>query len=367
MPGNAETDSAFGGQPGAEASAAPTQNDMVQGELTPIDEILHRKRRRDEDEPPAYYDISMLQPPVWKPEVSGYFFLGGLSSGAFLLARIAARMGRGQFASTARHGAYLAAAGALPCAPLLILDLGDPKRFHHMLRVFKPRSPMNFGTWAMTTYSACAVFAAYREWLKTQLRGQNLTALERGGLEIAGILGDIVGIPAAILLGGYTGVLLSTTSTPVWCKNMWLGPLFASGAIGTGCAAIRLSRQIAELRSVQSDETADKTLKAVASGSHICEAVMAVGYVAAAGKLAHPLLDGPQKGLFVGGGMVAGILLPEILDHAPVPKKAKPWLTLIGAVATLIGGFCLRHAFIEAGKTSALDPEAARQNSKQPG
>ena len=36
---------------------------------------------------------------------------------------------------------------------LLVLDLGDPLRFHHMLRVFKPSSPMSLGTWSLTVYS----------------------------------------------------------------------------------------------------------------------------------------------------------------------------------------------------------------------
>src|SRR5260370_7689768 len=34
----------------------------------------------------------------------------------------------------------------------LVLDLGDPLRFHHMLRVFKPSSPMSLGTWCLTIY-----------------------------------------------------------------------------------------------------------------------------------------------------------------------------------------------------------------------
>ena len=35
----------------------------------------------------------------------------------------------------------------------LVLDLGDPLRFHHMLRVFKPSSPMSLGTWCLSAYS----------------------------------------------------------------------------------------------------------------------------------------------------------------------------------------------------------------------
>ena len=36
---------------------------------------------------------------------------------------------------------------------MLVSDLGDPLRFHHMLRVFKPSSPMSLGTWSLTVYS----------------------------------------------------------------------------------------------------------------------------------------------------------------------------------------------------------------------
>src|SRR6266567_4562737 len=51
----------------------------------------------------------------------------------------------------------------LPCPPLLIADLGRPERFHHMLRVFKPMSPMNLGAWTLTGFSIpLTVIAALR-------------------------------------------------------------------------------------------------------------------------------------------------------------------------------------------------------------
>src|SRR4051794_26974191 len=105
---------------------------------------------------PAYYDVSMLKPPVWEKPIGVYFFLGGLAAGAYLLARVAERAGGERYRPITRAGSAVALLGALPCAPLLIEDLGDPKRFHHMLRVFKPESPMNFGAWALTTFSGAA-------------------------------------------------------------------------------------------------------------------------------------------------------------------------------------------------------------------
>src|SRR4051812_32078264 len=85
----------------------------------------------------SYYDISLLQAPVWKWEIASYFFLGGMSSGAYLVSRLAERFGGGRYRDVARVGSYVALASFLPCPPLLIHDLGDPKRFHHMLRVWK--------------------------------------------------------------------------------------------------------------------------------------------------------------------------------------------------------------------------------------
>ena len=43
---------------------------------------------------------------------------------------------------------------------LLVVDLGDPWRFHHMLRMFKPGSPMSLGVWSLTVYSLPLTIAA---------------------------------------------------------------------------------------------------------------------------------------------------------------------------------------------------------------
>jgi hypothetical protein len=48
---------------------------------------------QEEQQGPSYYDISMLQKPVWSWEVAAYFFFGGLSAGAYLLSRMAERFG----------------------------------------------------------------------------------------------------------------------------------------------------------------------------------------------------------------------------------------------------------------------------------
>ena len=42
----------------------------------------------------------------------------------------------------------------LPAPVLLIGDLGRPARFLNMLRIFKPRSPMNLGAWCLAAFTA---------------------------------------------------------------------------------------------------------------------------------------------------------------------------------------------------------------------
>ena len=327
-----------------------------------------RKRRREENEEPSYYDISLLKPPVWTPEVAAYFFLGGLSAGAFVIARCAERCGGKDSEDITRYGAYISLAAALPCAPLLIKDLGDPRRFHHMLRVVKLSSPMNFGSWVVTAFSGFVFLAAVREWLRAK-RGNKAPQDFAGFLDQSiGASSDALGVPSAILLAGYTGVLLSTTSTPVWCKNRSLGALFSASAIGAGASAIRLALDVKQLWAPAEESerrgSASHTVEMVETVAHIAEAAALAGYLAEAGELAKPLTHGKQKAAFWLGAVGAGLVLPTILCHAPAPTKWKRWLGIGASVLALAGGAALRWAFVEAGRESASDPDDARKSSR---
>ena len=100
----------------------------------------------------SYYGRPILKAPVWTWEIPAYFFFGGMAGAAapFALAQRAAR--RRRRSRGARGCVALAGAAASP--PLLIADLGRPERFLHMLRVFKPTSPMSVGSWILGASSA---------------------------------------------------------------------------------------------------------------------------------------------------------------------------------------------------------------------
>lgn len=313
---------------------------------------------------PAYYDLSMLKPPVWTPEVGAYFYLGGLSAGAFILARLAERFGGGWLGDMARVGTAVAAVAALPCAPLLVYDLGDPKRFHHMLRVWKPTSPMNLGSWVLTAYTGVCGLAVLREFARARRGDRPAEGAAKAADVTVGVLADAAGIPLALLLAGYTGVLLSTTATPVWSKNPWIGALFSASAVSAGAGAVRVAL---ELQGGDGNEAAVEALGKVETAARVAEVVAHTGFLADAGPLAKPLTDGGQKTSYLGGAIGAGIILPEILNRLPLPEKPRRWVKIAAGVIGLLGGYALRSAFVAAGRPSADDPDAARRNSRRRG
>lgn len=301
----------------------------------------------------GYYDLSMLKPPVWGGEIAAYFFLGGLSAGCYVLARMAERFGGARHRAVVRAGTFLAALAALPCAPLLIHDLGDPKRFLNMLRLFKPRSPMNLGAWTLTAYSGAAATAVLREWL----RGPRTDAERSAASKIVDgtllLVCDAAGVPLALLLAGYTGVLLSSTATPIWSRNPWLGPLFSASAIGSGASALSLA-----LAGRGADEESHRALRKVHTLAHLAEALLLAGFVSSAGRLAKPLSEGGSSAAL--RTMALSLFGSEILQWLPLPRRMSRWAGAAGAILGLAGGFALRWALVHAGRASAADPEAAR-------
>ncbi len=330
-------------------------------DASPLDRALQNFNGDDSQGEPSYYDISMLKKPVWTPEVGLYFFLGGLSGGAYMLARLAERIGGGEYRSLTRVGTAVALASVLPCAPLLIKDLGDPKRFHHMLRVFKPASPMNLGSWALAGYTAMTALAGLREWVRSRQNDAPLAGVAKVADGAAAVAAD-VGVPLGLLVAGYTGVLLSTTAVPIWGRNPWLGMLFSAGAVSSGASAVRLAL---EGTADGSDGVAGKALAKVEGASRVVEIATLGGFLAAAGEFAAPLTKGSEAKRFWGGAVAAGFVVPTILEGLPVPKKAHKWLGLVASAFSVFGVFALRASITGAGRESAGDPEAARRASRK--
>lgn len=176
-------------------------------------------------EPRSYYGRPVIKEPTWTPEIPIYFFTGGLAGASAGLAFVARLTGRKKLARVATGNAFV---GIAVSPPLLISDLGVPKRFLNMLRVFKPTSPMSVGSWLISVEGGVITISAAHEFL-----GLFPKPIAR----IAGAIAALVGMPVAT----YTAALVANTSVPVWHEGRVELPFaFAGGSAmaAGGLAAI---------------------------------------------------------------------------------------------------------------------------------
>jgi formate-dependent nitrite reductase membrane component NrfD len=172
----------------------------------------------------SYYGRQIIKTPTWKtPDVPLYLFLGGMAGASAVLAEGAAVTNR----PALEHVARLAAAGGAAAGTVaLVHDLGRPERFLHMLRVFKPTSPLSVGSFILAPFGGLSAAAA-----ASMLTGR----LPRLG-RLAGAGAALFGPPLAT----YTGALLANTAVPAWHEaHRELPFLFAgSGATAAGGLAM---------------------------------------------------------------------------------------------------------------------------------
>src|SRR5204862_7114049 len=95
----------------------------------------------------GYYGQPVVKPPVWTWEVPLYFFMGGIAGMSAVIASGAIIFHHVDLAGAAMWVASIA--GAILSPILLVLDLGRPRLFINMLRVFKYQSPMSVGAWLL--------------------------------------------------------------------------------------------------------------------------------------------------------------------------------------------------------------------------
>ena len=320
---------------------------------------------------PTYYDYPVLKEPVWRWEIIWYFFLGGLAAGCYFLASIASLFGTKEDRVVVRAGYYLSLLALLPCPPLLIKDLGRPEKFLNMLRMFKMKSPMSVGVWGVLTFSlfsgTSAVIQAARDGLLGAWWGARWLA--RWPQTLIALPGMIAGV----FLGSYTGVLLATTSIPVWSRSKMLGAVFISSALSTSAALISCV-----LRIVGAPTKTLQKLERIEWFNMLVEMVNLLLFLRGSGRAAHALVgtkpteQGPVFWRFMFGG---GLVLPWLLQTLLLLAKGRSRQTrhktrdkggvgVIVSLLVLVGGYLLRRTVIHAGHVSSRDARTTLWNAR---
>ncbi|MBV8312486.1 MAG: polysulfide reductase NrfD, partial [Planctomycetaceae bacterium] len=182
----------------------------------------------------SYSTKEVTKVPGWHGLVAWDLLFNNLTTGLFLFAAVGELALPGLLAPVAKAAYPVALVFLLTDLMLLVLDLGDPLRFHHMLRVFKPSSPMSLGTWSLTAYSLPLTLIVAIE------AAQALNLLPAGSIVLEWVrkLAVVVGFLPAFGSLAYKGVLFSTSSQPGWKDARWLGGWMANSALTLGCAEL---------------------------------------------------------------------------------------------------------------------------------
>jgi hypothetical protein len=189
----------------------------------------------------SYYGRPVVKAPVWRHDIPAYLFTGGLAAGSALLAAGADLTGR---AAMRRAGRLTALAALGASTYFLINDLGRPARFHHMLRVAKPTSPMSMGSWILAAFGSAAGLAAAAEagslLPDRVLPRHGLPGLARRALPVTGRVAGLAAAATAPALATYTAVLLADTAVPSWHEAYPELPFVFGGSALASAAGVGL-------------------------------------------------------------------------------------------------------------------------------
>ena len=288
---------------------------------------------------PGYYGEPVVRPPVWTWEIPVYFFVGGLSGMAAVLAFAALVFHQ---TDLVRAAMWLAGFGAIISPILLVMDLGRPHLFLNMLRIFKPQSPMSVGAWILTMFGSVAVPGV----LAIELSARHVFGGELDHL--VHIFADLCIIGSAfwgMWLATYTGVLLGATAIPAWFLHRLLLPIHF-GTAGLGSAAATL-----ELLGYRG--AALNAIGLLAAGiESLLWVWLEIDRHGAADRALH---EGGSGWLIRSGELCSGPL-------ALVLRLTN--LTPFAAAAFLLGALLGRFGWIAAGRVSGKDPEAVFASQK---
>jgi len=293
--------------------------------------------------PPA--STLFTAPPEWQWLIIIYFFLGGLAGGAYFLAVLIDLFGDPLDRPLARLGYLVAFPLTVVCGLLLIVDLHKPLRFWHMLLqsetlrpMFKPWSPMSFGSWALLLFGGFA-FLSFLAALADDGRGRwaRLAVLRPPG--VLGILVAVLGGLLAFVVAGYTGVLLTVTNRPIWADTNLLGLLFLVSGASSGAALLALLGR----RRARASLTGLHALERFDSIMLVLELLALIALVVSLGGMARLWL-GAWGAVLVIGVVGLGILLPLVLYRRAL--RAGVLGSPAAAVLVLFGSFLLRLVII---------------------
>ena len=288
---------------------------------------------------PADFNPS-FQVPNWGWWIVLYFFVGGITGGIYFASAWLDLFGELRDRAAMRLGHLVAFPLILLSAVFLIVDLGQPLRFWHMIfrserfpePILKPYSPMSLGSVILFVFGV----VAFLSFVDAVLGGGRLFHSPRNPI---GKILSVLGALAGLALAGYTGALLNVNNEPVWGNSPWLSALFLFSGLSTGIAALMLlARRLAPT-------TIDK-LSEADNYMMLFELITLVVFLVSLGAVGSRFIFGSPTVVLFAVVIIVGLLAPLLIHWRPAMAGGMRSASVLAAVLVLIGGFVLRWAVL---------------------
>ncbi len=287
---------------------------------------------------------------IWHWQIPIYLFLGGLAAGILFFAALFTITGKADKMEAAVKKAPIIAPIALILGLLaLFLDLKHKMYFWQLYTTFRIESPMSWGAWVLMAITPLSIIwvASYAKELRPGWNWKYtfLDSFETYVIKNRKALAWVI-IVLSVILGIYTGILLSAfNARPLWNTSI-LGPLFLVSGMSTGAAMIILMSKSAEERRLMSGVDLLLITIELFFITHMIMGFQAGSETQIAA--ASLFLGGPFTVTFWVFVVILGLVFPAILEvlermgvHMPV---------IIPVSLILIGGLIFRFIMVEAGQ-----------------
>jgi protein NrfD len=289
---------------------------------------------------------------IWHWQISLYLFLGGMAAGILAIAALYYIRGREKDYPTAvRITPFLAPLLLVIGLIALFVDLRHKFYFWQLYTHIRLTSPMSWGAWTLMVitpvsfiWSALHIRDIFPKW---DWKYKFFYDLESFFNKYKKALAWVMLI-YAIILGIYTGILLSAfNARPLWNTSI-LGPLFLASGLSAGAAAtLLLSKNKAERKQFA-------RIDLVLIGIELFLIIhMFMGFMASTQvqiEAAKLFLGGPYTMSFWIFVVILGMLLPAVLEIMELGNYHIP--VQVSALLVMFGSLALRYIIVYAGQMS---------------
>ncbi len=287
---------------------------------------------------------------VWHWQIPLYLYLGGLAAGILFFAALYTILGKQkEMQTTVKWATFIAPAILIIGLIALILDLKHPLYSWQLYTTIRFESPMSWGAWTLMIITPLSIIwvASYMKEIVPDWKWKFkiMNTMEEWVVKNRKSLAWPI-LVLAVVLGVYTGILLSAfNARPLWNTSI-LGILFLVSGLSTGTAAIMLMSKNHHEKMIMGRIDLVLIIFELFLITH-----MIMGF------LAGPSVQLAAADLFLGGQftvtfwvfvVILGLIFPAVLEVLELAGFKVP--SMVPALLVLIGGLIFRFVMVEAGQ-----------------